>query len=69
MAKISFNAQALGIARYSHCRDVRHSGSHSPLVPVMAEDTSVKALFEVLGFSNVEGFPPCGDRSAKDVDP
>ncbi len=69
MPKISFNAQALGIASYDKRGDMGHVEARSPSVAVMGADTSIQALFERLGFTNVECFPiPRGDLPTEDVD-
>jgi hypothetical protein len=70
MTKISFNAQALGIAHYSKGSNVGHPTTQGSLVPLVAKNTSVEALFEVLGFSNIKRFPPSEPGGpTKDVDP
>ena len=70
MPKISFNAQALGIANYDKCSDVRHAEARSSREAVVRSYPSVKSLFEGLGFTNVEGFPkPSGEPPTEDVDP
>ena len=70
MTKISFNAQALGIANYHHGGYVGHAESFSPPVTLVSGDTSVEALFKVLGLANVKGFPrPAQGETAEDVDP
>lgn len=70
MPKISFNAQALGIASYDKRSDVGHSQARSSRVAVVRADPSIQSLFEGLGFTNVEGFPvPRGDLPTEDVNP
>lgn len=70
MPKISFNAQALGIANYDKRRDVSHSQARSSRVAVVRADPSIQSLFEGLGLTNVESFPvPRGDLPTEDVDP
>lgn len=70
MPKISFNAQALGIAIYDKRSGVGHSQARSPCAAVVISDPSIQSLFEGLGFANVEGFPvPRGDLPTEDVDP
>ena len=69
MPKISFNAQALGIASYNKCRNVGHAQAGSSQVAVVRADPSIQSLFEGLGFTNVESFPvPRGDSPTEDVD-
>jgi len=70
MPKISFNAQALGIATYDKRGDVGHANSQRPSVAIVRSDTSIESLFKGLGFANVERFPipRSGDLPAKDVD-
>ena len=41
MPKISFNAQALGIASYDKRSDVGHSQARSPRVAVVRADLSI----------------------------
>ncbi|WP_162619140.1 hypothetical protein [Tritonibacter mobilis] len=70
MPKISFNAQALGIASHAKRSDVGHSQARSPGIAVVRSDLSIQSLFEGLGFSNVESFPGLeGDLPTEDVDP
>lgn len=68
MSKISFNAQALGIATYHQCGNVGGPEADRTRVAVVRPDASIKSLFERLGFTNVESFPSCGDLPAQDVD-
>lgn len=70
MPKISFNAQALGIASYHSCGNVSHAGEPYAAYPVMCTDTSIQALFERLGFANVERFPVSRNQlPAQDINP
>jgi len=70
MPKISFNAQALGIASYDKRSNVGHAEARSAQVAVVRTDPSIQSLFEGLGFTNVESFPvPRGDLPTEDVDP
>lgn len=70
MPKISFNAQALGIASYDKRSDVGHAKEGCSRIAVMRADPSIQSLFEGLGFTNVESFPvPRGDLPTEDVDP
>ncbi len=70
MTKISFNAQALGIASYDKCSDMGHSQARSSRVAVVRADTSIQSLFQGLGFTNIQSFPaPRGDLPTEDVDP
>ena len=70
MTKISFNAQALGIAHHYHGCDVGHPGTFCPLVPVVSQNTSVEALFEVLGLLHIKGLPPSQRNGpTEDLDP
>ena len=70
MTKISFNAQALGVASYDQYSDMRHAEARSPSVTVVRPDTCIKSLFERLGFANVESFPATTDNlPTEDVDP
>lgn len=70
MPKVSFNAQALGIASYDKRSDVGHPQARSTRVAVVRADPSIQSLFEGLGFTNVEGFSvPRGDLPTEDVDP
>ncbi len=70
MPKISFNAQAFGIASYDKRSDVGHSQARGPRVAIVRADPSIQSLFERLGFTNVESFPvPRSDLSTEDIDP
>ena len=70
MSKISFNAQALGIASYGKRCNVGHTEASSSCVAVVNTDPSIQSLFEGLGFTNVESFPvPRRDLPTKNVDP
>jgi len=69
MPKISFNAQALGIANYHKRGNVGHSEAGRPRVAIVRADPSIQSLFEGLGFANVESFPvPRDDLPTEDVD-
>lgn len=69
MPKISFNAQALGIASYGERSDVGHAKARSPRMAIVAANPSIQSLFEGLGFTNVESFPvPRGKWPTEDVD-
>lgn len=70
MPKISFNAQALGIASYDKRGDMGHAEARGPSIAIVRPDPSIQSLFKGLGFTNVESFPvPRGDLPTEDVDP
>jgi len=69
MAKISFNAQALGIARYNQGTNVCHAVTRSTFKPVMVSRPGIEAIFEGLRLSNIEGFIDLGrNEPASDID-
>ena len=70
MPKVSFNAQALGIASYDKCSDVGHPETRRSRIAIVRADTSIQSLFEGLGFTNIESFPTSrGNFPTEDVDP
>ncbi len=62
MAKISFNAQALGIARYQQCTDVSHTITSRAKQPVMVFCPGIEAIIEGLRLAHVEGFKATGNQ-------
>lgn len=69
MPKVSFNPQAFGIAGHCDSSDVRHAEQLRALIPVVVSDTSIQALFEALGFTNVERLPSAKYRlTQEDID-
>ena len=70
MPQVSFNAQALGIARYEKDSDVSHAVSRSALQPVMVCRPGVEAITEGLRLANIKGLEiPSGKPLAGDIDP
>lgn len=70
MAKISFNAQALGISGYDHGGDMSHASQLCPPVAFVSRDTSVEALFKILRLSHIKCLPSAsGAGAAEDVNP
>lgn len=69
MPKISFNAQALGIASHGKRGNMGHAEVGGPSVSIVRSDVSVESLFERLGFADIEGFPTArSDRPTEDID-
>ncbi|MEI4197859.1 hypothetical protein [Roseovarius sp. E0-M6] len=69
MTKISFNAQALGVASYSKGGDMGHAHARGPSETIVRRDPSIESLFKRLGFTNVERFPvPRRNLPTEDVD-
>ena len=70
MSKISFNAQALGISSYQQYGNVSGTCVSCAQEAVVPADTSVNAIFEGLGFTNIHRFPsPAAYLPAKNVKP
>ncbi len=62
MAKTSFNAQALGIARYQQCTDVSLCAARNGMQPVMVFCPGIEAIIEGLRLAHVEGFKATGNQ-------
>lgn len=62
MTKISFNAQALGIARYDKCSNVGHAVARSTFQPVVVCRPGIEAIMEGLRLANIEGFEIARDQ-------
>jgi|LGOV01.1.fsa_nt_gb hypothetical protein len=69
MSKVSFNAKALGIARYGHCSDMSHAKFLGASIPIVIRDSSIKPLMERLGFTDVKCLPVSrSEEPTKDID-
>ena len=69
MSKISFNAKALGIATYSHDRNVGSTVVLRSFQPVMVSKPGIEAILEGLRLSDIEGFEATRrDFPACDID-
>lgn len=70
MPKISFNAQALGIASHEVCPDMRSALTQRTAKPIMVFRPGIDAIIEGLSLANVEGFEvPRDQLPTDDIDP
>jgi hypothetical protein len=56
MPKVSFNANALGIASYNQSPNMGHAVSGCAFKPVMVCRSGIEAIVEGLRLANVKGF-------------
>jgi hypothetical protein len=68
VSKISFNAKALGFVVHDKSSYVGHARCNGARVAAVEPDIGIEAIFERLGFTNIESFPARkADLSAKNI--
>lgn len=70
MSKISFNAQALGIALNDKSTNVRHTAAGCAFHPAVVIRPGIEAIIEGLALADIEGFKvPANKSPTRNVDP